>query len=389
MAYSVVGFIAILIHLIVNFDVIFRRGTRGFPGGVVYFLFLLSVIGFHMTDAAWGILHDNKLATLLFVDTSLYFVFMALSILLWGIFISKYLKSESRFVKPISIIGYVIFSLQIIAVLVNIIPTIDFLFSVTENCEYSAGPVRYATLTLQIIMFTLISVYAIVVIIKNKGISMKRHIAICAFGIAMIVFVILQVFNPLLPMYSLGYLTGVTCLHTFVIEEQKVEKQHELQVVKHQVEIDALTGVKSKHAYVDTEEEIDNKIASGEMPDFALVVFDLNNLKDVNDTYGHEAGDLYIIAATKFIKSIFVDCEIYRIGGDEFVAILLDENYINRETLLLNFNKTMEMNMKNRGVVVSSGMSSFVPGIDNTYIQVFNRADKEMYQRKHELKEGK
>ena len=389
MAYSVVGFIAILIHLIVNFDVIFRRGTRGFPGGVVYFLFLLSVIGFHMTDAAWGILHDNKLAALLFADTSLYFVFMALSILLWGIFISKYLKSESRFVKPISIIGYVIFSLQIIAVLVNIIPTIDFLFNVTENCEYSAGPVRYATLTLQIIMFTLISVYAIVVIIKNKGISMKRHIAICAFGIAMIVFVILQVFNPLLPMYSLGYLTGVTCLHTFVIEEQKVEKQHELQVVKHQVEIDALTGVKSKHAYVDTEEEIDNKIASGEMPDFALVVFDLNNLKNVNDTYGHEAGDLYIIAATKFIRSIFVDCEIYRIGGDEFVAILLDENYINRETLLLNFNKTMEMNMKNRGVVVSSGMSSFVPGIDNTYIQVFNRADKEMYQRKHELKEGK
>ena len=155
MAYSVVGFIAILIHLIVNFDVIFRRGTRGFPGGVVYFLFLLSVIGFHMTDAAWGILHDNKLATILFVDTSLYFVFMALSILLWGIFISKYLKSESRFVKPISIIGYVIFSLQIIAVLVNTIPTIDFLFSVTENCDYSAGPARYATLTLQIIMFSL------------------------------------------------------------------------------------------------------------------------------------------------------------------------------------------------------------------------------------------
>ena len=46
------------------------------------------------------------------------------------------------------------------------------------------------------------------------------------------------------------------------------------------------------------------------------------------------------------------------------------------------------MNIRKKGAVVSSGMSTFVPGQDNTFIQVFNRADKEMYQRKHELKEG-
>ena len=385
--YTVVGLLALLIHIIVNFDVIFRKGSRSFPGGGFYLLFLIGVLFFHAADAFWGVFYNNKMANALIIDTSIYFIGMGFALLFWGMFITKYLGKESRFIKPIVYIGYAVFTLQMIALVVNFF--VPILFEVTPECEYSAKTGRYVTLTLQIIMYLLIILYTGSVILKNKGSSKRRHIAILSFSTAMIIFLILQVFLPLLPMYSIGFLLGVTVLHTFVFEEQKVQRQKELEEARMQVELDALTGMKSKHAYVDREEQIDKLINKGEMTPFGIIVFDLNDLKIVNDTYGHEAGDLYIIAATKLIAKIFQHSEIYRIGGDEFIALLENEDYERRIELLEEFRKKIQLNIKaRRGVIVSSGLAVFIPEQDNTFIQVFNRADEEMYQRKHEIKEG-
>ena len=386
MAYSIVGILAIFVHIIVNSDVLFRRGGRSFPGGMQYLFFVLSVILFHIADGFWGFLYDAKLSTALFADTTVYFIGMGLSILFWGMFVSRYLTNESKIIKPIVYIGYVVFGLQIVALIVNFFTPV--LFNVTDDCVYSAGPLRYATLSIQILMFALITIYIIIAMIKRKGHMIKKHVAILSFSVALIVFVVLQVFYPLLPMYSMGYLFGVTALHIFVLEEQKAERQKELEEARIQIQIDALTGTKSKHAYVDRETQIDLLINKGQMEPFAIAVFDLNDLKIVNDTYGHEAGDIYIVSATKLIMQIFTHSEIYRIGGDEFAAIIIGEDYENREQLLKDFDKQIEANMKKRGVVVSSGLSTFMPEKDNTFIQVFNRADQQMYKRKHELKDG-
>lgn len=387
MAYSVVGLLAIFVHIIVNFDVLFRKGGRSFPGGKQYLLFLLCVVIFHVADGLWGILYDNHLANALFVDTSFYFVGMGLSILFWGMFIIKYLGNENKLIKSIAYLGYIVFGIQMVAIVVNIF--VPILFNVTKECEYSAGPVRYATLALQILMFLLIAILMLLTIIQNKGKSKRKNLAILSFSLSMIIAVALQVFFPLLPMYSLGYLFGVSALHTFVLEQQKAERQKELEEARIQVEIDALTGMKSKHAYVDKEEQIDNLIANNEMHPFAIVVFDLNDLKIINDTYGHEAGDIYIVAATKLIGQTFPHSEIFRIGGDEFAAILENGDYADREALLKQFDDMIIQNLKKRkGVVVASGLSTYLPDQDNTFIQVFNRADRAMYQRKHELKEG-
>ena len=58
--------------------------------------------------------------------------------------------------------------------------------------------------------------------------------------------------------------------------------------------IDPLTGVKSKHAYLVKEQELDKAIGNGTVRKLAVVVCDVNGLKKVNDTYGHKAGDEYI-----------------------------------------------------------------------------------------------
>ena len=386
MVYSLVGIIAIGVHLIVNLDVILNiRGKKRFSGELFYLLFLFSVIAYHITDGLWGFLYDAKLSTAVFADTTVYFVAMAASILFWTVFVYRYLGEKGKINKSIVYVGFAIFSVQIIIIIINFFAPI--LFSVTPDCVNSAEPARYVMLGIQILAFLLVSIYAFVETAKKSDSAKRRYAIVGLFGIFMIIFISLQVAFPLLPMYSIGFLAGVCALHTFVVEDEKANQKQELEEAKHEVEIDSLTGVYSKHAYVDIEATIDVLIANKTMSDFAIVIFDLNDLKKVNDNLGHEAGDNYIINATRLIADIFVDVPIYRIGGDEFVIILENANFDNRWQLLHVFEHQIDANARNdEQLVISSGMSSYDNVLDNTIRQVFVRADQEMYNRKHYLK---
>ena len=77
---------------------------------------------------------------------------------------------------------------------------------------------------------------------------------------------------------------------------------------------------------------------------------------------------------------------VFRIGGDEFVAILEGGDYKQRDVLLAEFDQTIEDNQRDGNVVVASGMAVYDPEIDENYNDVFKRADKNMYQRKDLLK---
>ena len=149
---------------------------------------------------------------------------------------------------------------------------------------------------------------------------------------------------------------------------------------------DSLTGVKSTHAYIEVVKEVDERIAKGEIQEFGVIVFDLNGLKKVNDTQGHEAGDLYIQEASQMICENYKHSPVFRVGGDEFVAFLEREDYHNRESLLAAFETKAEDNLRKGKAVVANGMAEFRPGQDNSYRRVFERADHRMYDRKAVLK---
>ena len=112
----------------------------------------------------------------------------------------------------------------------------------------------------------------------------------------------------------------------------------------------------------------------------------MNGLKQVNDTEGHEAGDRYIQEACRLICRQFQHSPVYRIGGDEFVALLEGEDYRNRTILMSAFETHVEMNRHSGKAVVASGLAEFRPGQDNSYRRVFERADRRMYMRKSALK---
>ena len=72
---------------------------------------------------------------------------------------------------------------------------------------------------------------------------------------------------------------------------------------------------------------MDERISGTEEPAFAAVLFDINNLKLVNDTQGHNAGDTYIRKATHIICQYFSHSQVFRIGGDEFAVVLEGQDF--------------------------------------------------------------
>ena len=96
------------------------------------------------------------------------------------------------------------------------------------------------------------------------------------------------------------------------------------------------------------------------LTDFAITVFDLNDLKKINDTKGHQAGDGYICNGCKLICQKFKHSPVFRIGGDEFVAVSCGEDYENIEELMNSFAEHNAESRKNGGLVIACGMTLLV-----------------------------
>ena len=86
------------------------------------------------------------------------------------------------------------------------------------------------------------------------------------------------------------------------------------------------------------------------------------------------------------IKEVYKNTEVYRFGGDEFVAILDGDDFNNRDELLNKFNEIIDNNIDNEKPVVSVGMADFNSLEDHAFNAVFAKADEKMYIRKKYLK---
>ncbi len=176
---------------------------------------------------------------------------------------------------------------------------------------------------------------------------------------------------------------------TYFEKLRRAKKQvAEMDALAHR---DSLTGIKNKAAYDEVTEQIDKKISAGTAA-FCIVMVDVNFLKKVNDTYGHERGNEYLLNASRLICAVFGKEHVYRIGGDEFVVVIEGEKVslcqyfaeqFKAEMARKNANKLLEPWEK---VSAAIGVSYYQAGVDKTADEVFKRADKEMYENKIAMK---
>ena len=153
---------------------------------------------------------------------------------------------------------------------------------------------------------------------------------------------------------------------------------------------DALTGVRNKTAYDNEARRLEWGISDGKR-DFGLAMIDLNFLKRINDTYGHEQGDVAIKKLSHVICHTFKHSPVFRIGGDEFVVILENEDFENVEPLVQKFNAQIDMLANNDDLQpwerISAALGyAFYKQSDICVADVFRRADRNMYERKNQMK---
>lgn len=120
-----------------------------------------------------------------------------------------------------------------------------------------------------------------------------------------------------------------------------------------------------------------------------LFVFDLNNLKKVNDLCGHREGDVLIKSAATLLNKCFSQIgEVFRIGGDEFCAMCNDCSDENAEKLLLKLKQLLDhfnSNIANK-LEMAHGYAHYDPSAEETIYTALSRADDAMYEHKAYLK---
>ena len=202
-----------------------------------------------------------------------------------------------------------------------------------------------------------------------------------------------------------------------------VETTEELSYTRERVDVeakmarkDALTGIRNRNAYEEEVRRLDGRLrgerSTGDRPNdrqdgrldsrldgqldrrtkFGFAVVDVNFLKRINDTYGHEFGNITIKECCSLVCRVFSHSPVFRIGGDEFAVILENEDYEHVDERVAEFNLAQEKEKEKeepwKQVSAAIGYALYDEAKDGCVEDVFKRADAAMYKRKREMKAG-
>ena len=184
----------------------------------------------------------------------------------------------------------------------------------------------------------------------------------------------------------------ILVLRSIKAEKKIREGKHLLKDLNRRVFVDALTSVRNKGAFSNYMEKLQERLDQGEEFEFAIGMFDCNNLKNINDEYGHDKGDIYLKAACQLICKVFDHSPVFRIGGDEFAVVLEKNDFINREELLSQFEERRKeisdsADNKWEEIHIAVGIAVYDPENDSGATDTMRRADKIMYDNKRIVKE--
>ena len=178
---------------------------------------------------------------------------------------------------------------------------------------------------------------------------------------------------------------GVNDIDAQVRQEEEYGRR--LAQARIEANIDALTGVKNRNAYRIYEERLNAQIEINRAPDFALSILDVNDLKKINDTLSHKAGDQYLRDACRIICTTFKRSPVFRVGGDEFAVLSQGDDYEHLNELVEQINSHNRRAIDNGGIVIAIGTARYEH--EEKVAPVYERADRKMYENKGSLKARK
>lgn len=146
---------------------------------------------------------------------------------------------------------------------------------------------------------------------------------------------------------------------------------------------DALTGLHNRDRYLERSQEITD------LEGVALISLDLNDLKLVNDTEGHLAGDRLLVSAAERICEVFgSEFERFRVGGNEFLVIARGKSEEELMVLLMNLQERIRLHNESQAqkLSIAAGVAVYDPSKDRSFVDLMRRSDQQMYKRKIAMK---
>ena len=260
-----------------------------------------------------------------------------------------------------------------------------------------------------------ISTYGIVIVIlliclwRQRGQAQKfpnkstqffaslQQVGIWLLGLGLLVDLVRYLTSDVLDrafVIRLGLLGFIICFGAGNIFQmiQLVKRGLESELISQLAYLDGLTRVGNRTAYTEHLQRLEKELPQDSL---AIAMFDINDLKWVNDTLGHKAGDALILSsATLLLESFGQQWQVYRIGGDEFVALGHGDGiHAQYESALALFDTQLAALNQDpqRGypIVIAQGVA-FSPVITHKSIaETEHQADLNMYQNKFQLKQSK
>jgi len=171
-----------------------------------------------------------------------------------------------------------------------------------------------------------------------------------------------------------------------------IERQRLLAEIRSLSLIDDLTGLHNRRGFLTLGQQQLN-MADRTSSKMLLVYIDLDNMKWINDTFGHSEGDLALIEVANVLKETFRKSDIIaRIGGDEFAILAIETSSKGAERLA----SRLEENLKRRNangsrpynLSVSMGIARYDPEQPCSILDLVDRADRLMYEQKRSKRES-
>lgn len=169
--------------------------------------------------------------------------------------------------------------------------------------------------------------------------------------------------------------------------------EKEIKRLKKLVYLDVLTNVYNRRGFLEiggnyfkSFREDKRKRRKNEIISLALIFFDIDDFKKINDKYGHQRGDKVLKQLAKFLKLTLRKTDLIgRWGGEEFVILLVNVNKINAQRITQKLCQEISQT-KRVGLHLTVSVGLIIPKKEKTLAVIINKADKLMYQAK---KQGK
>lgn len=224
--YSLIVIIALIVLLVQNHEFFMGKYEKNSEVKRAYSIFLYAITAYYVCDISWGILYHFHARVGVYICSILIYIMMAFTVAACSRYVTCYLDHRKAVKRAINIVVLVSFLVVFAFMIIN-----DFthiVFSFDENVVYHDHVARYYIFLSQAVMCLILAISTGYAIKKKAGIK-RRYVTVLLFCVDMIIALVLQVFFPLVPAFSIGILIGVCIIHTFVTEGERNEYRYELE----------------------------------------------------------------------------------------------------------------------------------------------------------------